>query len=155
MEDCDSWCPGSNGDYYFAGLRAWPTMGMDSNRWDRNRPGDIDCQHSCPVARSDGQWIAEHGTQPGRDHYDLQINTEEEHRLLHDLLDATNRIEIKWFRLPEGNPLIGQTLAKANLRAQAGASVVAILRQGQLMVNPKSMTVSDVSNVSMGTEKQD
>ena len=75
------------------------------------------------------------------DHYDLQINTEEEHRLLHDLLDAANSIEIKWFRLPPGNPLVGQTLADANLRAQAGASVVAILREGQLIANPKSMTV--------------
>jgi CPA2 family monovalent cation:H+ antiporter-2 len=75
------------------------------------------------------------------DHYDLQINTEEEHRLLHDLLEAANSIEIRWFRLPENNPLVGQTLADANLRAQTGASVVAILREGQLMANPKSMTV--------------
>jgi monovalent cation:H+ antiporter-2, CPA2 family len=76
-----------------------------------------------------------------RDHYDLQINTEEEHRLLHALLDATNSMEIKWFRLPVGSPLVGQTLAQANLRARTGASVVAILREGQLMANPKSMTV--------------
>jgi CPA2 family monovalent cation:H+ antiporter-2 len=75
------------------------------------------------------------------DHYNLQINTEEEHRLLHELLDAANSIEIKWFRLPEGNPLLGQTLADANLRSRTGASVVAILREGQLMANPKSMTI--------------
>jgi CPA2 family monovalent cation:H+ antiporter-2 len=76
-----------------------------------------------------------------RDHYDMDINTEEEHRLLHELLDATNSIEIKWFHLPEGNPLVGRTLADANLRAHTGASVIAILREGQLMANPKSMTV--------------
>jgi CPA2 family monovalent cation:H+ antiporter-2 len=76
-----------------------------------------------------------------RDHYDLQLNTEEEHRLLHDLLDAANNIEIKWFPLLEGNPLVGQTLANANLRAQTGASVVAILREGHLIANPKSMTI--------------
>ena len=75
------------------------------------------------------------------DHYDLQINTEEEHRLLHDLLDAASSIEIKWFRLPAGNPLIGQTLADANLRSRTGASVVAVLRDRQLMANPKSMTI--------------
>ncbi len=75
------------------------------------------------------------------DHYDLQINTEEEHRLLHDLLNAANSIEINWFRLPENNPLVWQTLADANLRAQTGASVVAILREGQLFANPKSITV--------------
>ena len=76
-----------------------------------------------------------------RDHYDLNLNTEEEHRMLHELLDAVSSIEIKWFRLPEGNPLVGQTLAAANIRSQTGGSVVALLREGNLMANPKSMTV--------------
>jgi monovalent cation:H+ antiporter-2, CPA2 family len=75
------------------------------------------------------------------DHYDMHVNTEEEHRLLHDLLDAANSIEIHWFRLGEGNPLVGQSLANANLRSKTGASVVALLRQGELIANPKSMTV--------------
>jgi CPA2 family monovalent cation:H+ antiporter-2 len=76
-----------------------------------------------------------------RDHYDLRVNTEEEHRLLHDLLNAANSIEINWFRLIEGSPLIGQTLADANLRARTGASIVAILREGELFANPKSSTI--------------
>lgn len=76
-----------------------------------------------------------------RDHYDLQINTEEEHRLLHDLLNATSDIEITWVQLPPDNPVVGKTLAEVNLRARTGASVVAILRNKQLMANPKSMTV--------------
>jgi CPA2 family monovalent cation:H+ antiporter-2 len=76
-----------------------------------------------------------------RDHYDLTINTDEEHRLLQELLDAANSIEIKWFRLQPESPLIGRTLADANLRSRTGASVVAILRDRQLMANPKSMTV--------------
>jgi CPA2 family monovalent cation:H+ antiporter-2 len=75
------------------------------------------------------------------DHYDLHINTEEEHRLLHDLVEAANSIEVRWFRLPDGNSLIGQTIADANLRAQTGASIVALNREGQLIANPKSMTV--------------
>ena len=74
-------------------------------------------------------------------HYDLQINTEEEHRLLHNLLGAADNIEIRWFRLPPDNPMVGQTLAEADLRARTGASVVAILRDGQLSANPKSSTV--------------
>jgi CPA2 family monovalent cation:H+ antiporter-2 len=75
------------------------------------------------------------------DHYDTRLNTEDEHRLLHDLLDAANSIEIHWFRLGERNPLVGQTLANANLRSKTGASVVALLRQGHLTANPKSMTL--------------
>lgn len=76
-----------------------------------------------------------------RDHYDLQVNTEEEHQLLHDLIDAVSSIEIRWFRLPADSTFVGQTLADANLRAKTGASVVAILRDHQLMANPKSMTI--------------
>ena len=76
-----------------------------------------------------------------QDRYDLQVNTEEEHRLLHNLIDAIQGIEVTWLRLEAGSPLVGQTLAEADLRARTGASVVAILRDKQLMANPKSMTV--------------
>ena len=81
-----------------------------------------------------------------RDHYDMHINTDEEHRLLHALLDAAGGIEIKWFRISEDSPLVGRTLADANLRAQTGASVVALLRGGQLIANPKSMTVFEAGD---------
>ena len=63
-----------------------------------------------------------------RDHYDVQVNTNEEHRLLHDLLSATQGIEITWFTLDSGSPLAGQTLAAANLRARTGASIARDLR---------------------------
>jgi CPA2 family monovalent cation:H+ antiporter-2 len=75
-----------------------------------------------------------------RDHYDFQVNTEDEHRLLLDLLQAVSDIEITWFRLLTGNPLAGQTLAEADLRARTGASIVAILRGRKLLANPKSHT---------------
>ena len=76
-----------------------------------------------------------------RDHYDMQVNSAEEHRLLHDLIHASRNIEVVWLTLTPGNPLVGQTLAAGNLRARTGASVVAILRDQQVMANPKSMTV--------------
>lgn len=76
-----------------------------------------------------------------QDHYDLRLNTEVEHRMLHNLIDAMNSIEVTWFKLPPGNPIVGQSLAQANLRARTGASVVAILRNKQLLANPKSMTI--------------
>ncbi len=75
-----------------------------------------------------------------RDRYDVNLNTEEEHRLLHDLIHASEQIEVTWFTLDSGNPLIGRTLAEADLRARTGASVVAIMRAGGLLANPKSLT---------------
>jgi len=41
---------------------------------------------------------------------------------------------------------VGQALAEADLRVRTGASVVAILRDGQLMANPKSMTVFEAGD---------
>jgi CPA2 family monovalent cation:H+ antiporter-2 len=71
----------------------------------------------------------------------VQVNTEREHRLLLELMDAAGGIEIAWLRLPPGNPLVGKTLAEAKLRARTGASVVAIMRNRHLLANPKSVTV--------------
>ncbi|MBE0672918.1 MAG: cation:proton antiporter [Anaerolineales bacterium] len=80
------------------------------------------------------------------DHYDAQVNTEEEHRLLHEMINAMANIEVIWLRLPTGNPLVGQTLAEADLRARTGASVVAIIRNKQAMANPKSHTVFEAED---------
>jgi monovalent cation:H+ antiporter-2, CPA2 family len=74
-------------------------------------------------------------------HYEVQSNSGEEHRLLHDLIDAAATIEISWLRLSGDSDLAGQNLAEANLRARTGASVVAIHRDGELLPNPKSATV--------------
>lgn len=91
-----------------------------------------------------------------RDHYDMRLNTEEEHRLLHELIAAMHRVEIKWFELPAGNPFVGQTLAEANLRARTGASVIAIVREEQLLPNPKSMTVFQAGDrVGLVGEKEE
>jgi CPA2 family monovalent cation:H+ antiporter-2 len=91
-----------------------------------------------------------------RDHYDTGLNTEEEHRLLHELLEAANSLEVHWFRLDEGKPLLGQTLSEANLRAKTGASVIAILREGHLIANPKSMTVFQLGDrVGLIGEKEE
>ena len=79
-----------------------------------------------------------------RDHYDVQVNSSEERRLLNDLLNALGSIEISWLGLPDDSPLVGQTLAEANLRARTGASVVAIMRDGVLIPNPKSVTVFQI-----------
>ncbi|MCC6189324.1 MAG: cation:proton antiporter [Anaerolineales bacterium] len=76
-----------------------------------------------------------------REHYDLAVNTPDENRILRQLISAARDIDLTWVRLGEGDPLVGQTLAQADLRAQTGASVVALYRDGRLLANPKSQTV--------------
>lgn len=76
-----------------------------------------------------------------RDHYDVNTRTTEEHRSLHDLLDASDSIELTWFTVEPHSPLVGKSLLEANLRSHTGASVVALLRNHLTIANPKSMTV--------------
>ncbi len=80
------------------------------------------------------------------DHYNLEIDTQTEHRLLHDLINASSGIEVTWFSLDADGPLVGRTLKDANLRALTGASVVAIMRKGQLIANPKSYTTFEADD---------
>jgi len=90
------------------------------------------------------------------DHYDSSINTEQERQLLQDLLSASDNIGITWLRLETGNPMVGQSLAKANLRAIAGASVVAIMRDRELITNPEPGSIlraNDLVGV-IGNEEQ-
>ncbi|MBE7436734.1 MAG: cation:proton antiporter [Anaerolineales bacterium] len=80
------------------------------------------------------------------DHYDMHVNTEEEHRSLHDLIHATQSIGVTWLTLLPGSPLMGQTIAEADLRARTGASIVAILRKNVVMANPKSQTTFEAND---------
>ncbi len=75
-----------------------------------------------------------------RDAYNIDVNSSDEHESLHDLIAASQSIEIVWIELGQEHPLVGQTLQESNIRAQTGASVVALIRDGHAMPNPKSST---------------
>jgi CPA2 family monovalent cation:H+ antiporter-2 len=73
-----------------------------------------------------------------RDAYDLETTSSNEQRTLRDMVIATAGIEITWVALSDGNPLVGQTLRESNIRDRTGASVVALIRDGRIIANPKS-----------------
>ena len=75
-----------------------------------------------------------------RDHYDTSISTAREHQALDQLRNTVRGIDLAWRRLGPGSSLVGQTLTEANVRQRTGASVIAIIRAQQAMVNPKSDT---------------
>lgn len=82
-----------------------------------------------------------------RDRYDPAISTHEEHWVLDRLLRSVHGMEIAWVLLEETSQLAGKTLAEANIRAQTEASVIAILRNEQVIANPKSATVLQAGDV--------
>lgn len=76
-----------------------------------------------------------------RDEYDTTVSSDAEHQALDQMVRAARGIEIAWRLVSEQSPIVGQTLAEANIRARTGASVIALIRNQQLIANPKSSTV--------------
>ena len=80
------------------------------------------------------------------DQYDYDVNTEKEHASLNEMLTAFKGIEIKWLEVNPDSSIAGKSLLESNIRMLTGASVVALMRNGQLMANPKSMTVFEAGD---------
>jgi len=60
---------------------------------------------------------------------------------LDQLLTAVRSVDIAWHPVPVSSPLVGSTLGATDLRRITGASVVALVRHGEVITNPPSATV--------------
>ena len=90
--------------------------------------------------------VHEYSESVRRDHYDIDITSDAEHRSLHELVRAYEGIEITWIVAGESSPIVGRSLAETNIRSLTGASVVALIRDQHLMANPKSVTVFEAGD---------
>jgi CPA2 family monovalent cation:H+ antiporter-2 len=76
-----------------------------------------------------------------KENYEALVKSQGEHAILRELLDTAELIDITWVKLPAASPLIGRTLAESTLRSRTGANLVAVWRDGRLLVNPPTDTV--------------
>ena len=76
-----------------------------------------------------------------KEHYDALVTSQGEQKLLREMLDASELLDISWRRVPEGSPLVGKSQTQIQLRIQTGANVVAIMREENLLLNPSMDTV--------------
>ena len=67
--------------------------------------------------------------------------------VMDQLLMATRGVEIGWHAIREGSPLAGRSLAEANIRSVSGASVVALVRDREVIANPKSSLRFEVGDM--------
>jgi CPA2 family monovalent cation:H+ antiporter-2 len=81
------------------------------------------------------------------DQYDIEVFTPQERQALDQMRNTVRGLEIVWRRLEEGCPFVGQSLVEANVRARTGASVIAIIRDQQVLPNPKSGTRFEVGDL--------
>jgi CPA2 family monovalent cation:H+ antiporter-2 len=75
-----------------------------------------------------------------RDAYAATYPENGKHRVLDQLLTTVRGIEIGWLPVSGKSPVLGQSLAEANMRANVGASVIALIRDEKVLPNPKSDT---------------
>ncbi|MBL8120500.1 MAG: cation:proton antiporter, partial [Anaerolineae bacterium] len=75
-----------------------------------------------------------------KDAYAETMSEDQMYPMLDELLTAARGVEIVWQPVTVGSPILGHTLAEANLRAKAGASVIALVRDKKAIPNPKSDT---------------
>lgn len=74
------------------------------------------------------------------DAYADSLLDNEQHRVLDQLVSAMRSVEIAWHPVSAASPVLGKTLAEANLRTKVGASVIAMIRNDKVLPNPKSDT---------------
>ena len=58
-------------------------------------------------------------------------------QLLAMLGGIKNLLEISWFEIPPGSPLLGKSIAEAAVRSKTGASIVGIIHNGAFQSNPQ------------------
>jgi len=72
------------------------------------------------------------------DAYADSLADNEQHYVLDQFVSAMRSVEIAWHPVSAASPVLGKTLAEANLRTKVGASVIAMIRDEKVMPNPKS-----------------
>jgi CPA2 family monovalent cation:H+ antiporter-2 len=58
------------------------------------------------------------------------------YRTISQLQSACNLIDLSWVTIDEGSPVIGKSIRELQIRKRTGVSVVAVLRDGALLMNP-------------------
>lgn len=80
----------------------------------------------------------------------------EQVRVLHDLVNAAQGVEVTWLTVEAGSPLAGLTIAATHLRTRTGASIVAISRPTGLIPNPEPSEIVNSGDrlAVIGTSRQ-
>ncbi len=71
-----------------------------------------------------------------RRHYAPIYESHKDYRLLTRMRAVKNLLEITWVTLPGQSPLVGRTIAGADVRSRSGASVVGVIHEGTFHNNP-------------------
>jgi CPA2 family monovalent cation:H+ antiporter-2 len=80
--------------------------------------------------------ISNYSEQVRKDFYAPLYDNESEYRVISHLKNIHNSIDLKWFKIEEGNNIIGKSLRDLELRKIWGVTVVSIVNGGKITNNP-------------------
>ena len=71
-----------------------------------------------------------------KEHYAPLYQSPTDSRVIAQLRRTPRLLDLTWVALPPDSPLIGRTLREMDIRSQTGATVVGVMRAGELHANP-------------------
>ena len=91
-----------------------------------------------------------------REFYAPVISYSADKELLSRLRRTSQMIETEWIRLPENSLVVGKTLGNLRIRSETGVSVVAVIREEDLLPNPGPELIFEAGDVvgALGTPDQ-
>ena len=72
------------------------------------------------------------------DAYETTHNDQDQHEMLDRLVRAVRGVEVSWHAIMANSPVLGKSLAEADVRKQIGASIVALMRDNNIVPNPNA-----------------
>ncbi|HZY56669.1 MAG TPA: cation:proton antiporter [Rubrobacteraceae bacterium] len=90
------------------------------------------------------------------EHYAPLTDRSADKELLLHLGRASRMIDTEWVRLPEDSAMVGKTIGGLRIRSKTGASVVAVVRGGEVLPNPRPEVAFEAGDVVgvLGTPDQ-
>ena len=68
--------------------------------------------------------------------YAALFNSNDSYRVLSQLRGAEQQFDLQWIRLSQESPMANRSIGESEIRKTTGASVVGVVRNGQLKPNP-------------------
>ena len=68
--------------------------------------------------------------------YAVLFNSNDSYRVLSQLRGAEQQFDLQWIRLSKESPMANRSIGESEIRKTTGASLVGVVRDGQLKPNP-------------------
>ena len=80
--------------------------------------------------------VQRHTDKIRQEHYAVLLNSNDGYRVLSQLRGAEQQFDLQWIRLSKESPMANRSIGESEIRKTTGASVVGVVRDGQLKPNP-------------------